>query len=98
MRFLHTADLHLGMEPDKGRSWSKMRGRELWDAFHGMIEACGKDAIDLLLIAGDLFHRQPLVRELKEAAAGFASIPATKVVIIAGNHLSYVRQAQERVF
>ncbi|MBP5331463.1 MAG: DNA repair exonuclease [Lachnospiraceae bacterium] len=86
MRFIHTADLHLGMEPDKDCSWSKMRGRELWDAFSEVIETCRKEKTDLLLIAGDLFHKQPLVRELKEAAGLLAAIPGTKVVIIAGNH------------
>ena len=59
MRFIHIADLHLGMEPDKDCSWSKMRGRELWDAFSNIIEICRKEKTDLLLIAGDLFHKQP---------------------------------------
>ena len=31
-----------------------------------MIEICEKEEMDLLLIVGDLFHRQPLLRELKE--------------------------------
>ena len=86
MRFIHIADLHLGMEPDKDCSWSKMRGRELWDAFSNIIEICRKEKTDLLLIAGDLFHKQPLVRELKEAAGLLSAVPDTKTVIIAGNH------------
>ncbi|MCR5323731.1 MAG: exonuclease SbcCD subunit D [Lachnospiraceae bacterium] len=86
MRFIHTADLHLGMEPDKDKPWSKMRGRELWDAFSDIVEKCREDSIDLLLIAGDLFHKQPLVREVKEVSRMLSSIPNTKVVIIAGNH------------
>ena len=86
MKFIHIADLHLGMEPDKDKPWSKNRGRELWDAFSNVVEECRKDGTDLLLIAGDLFHKQPLVRELKEAAGRLASVPDTEVVIIAGNH------------
>ena len=86
MKFIHTGDLHLGMEPDKDRPWSKTRARELWDTFANIIEMCRKNRPDLLLIAGDLFHRQPLVRELKEVNAQFASIDSTKVVLIAGNH------------
>ena len=86
MRFIHTADLHLGMEPDRDRPWSKKRASELWDAFYGIIERCGAEKADLLIIAGDLFHRQPLLRELKEVNTGFASIPSTRVVIISGNH------------
>ncbi|MCR5331959.1 MAG: metallophosphoesterase [Lachnospiraceae bacterium] len=86
MKFIHTADLHLGMEPDKDHPWSKMRSRELWDAFSGIIDRCGIMKTDLLLIAGDLFHKQPLVRELKEAAGLMAAVPDTRIVIIAGNH------------
>lgn len=42
--------------------------------------------MDLLLIAGDLFHRQPLLRELKEVRYLFEKLTATQVVLIAGNH------------
>ncbi len=86
MRFIHIADAHLGAEPDKGFPWSKERPGQIWEAFGKMIAACRNDRPDLLLIAGDLFHKQPLVRELKEVDSLFASIPETKVVIIAGNH------------
>lgn len=47
---------------------------------------CRKEKIDLLLIAGDLFHRQPLLKELKEVDYLFSSIEHTDVVLIAGNH------------
>jgi len=40
----------------------------------------------LLLIAGDLFHRQPLMRELKEVNFLFSKLTKTKVVFIVGNH------------
>lgn len=40
----------------------------------------------MLLIAGDLFHRQPLKRELKELNYLFSRISHTEVVMIAGNH------------
>lgn len=39
-----------------------------------------------MLIAGDLFHRQPLMRELKEVNYLFSKLSKTKVVFIAGNH------------
>lgn len=42
--------------------------------------------MDLLLIAGDLFHRQPLLRELKEVNYLFSKLTKTKVVFIVGNH------------
>lgn len=39
-----------------------------------------------MLIAGDLFHRQPLLRELREVDYLFSSLTHTKVVFIVGNH------------
>jgi DNA repair exonuclease SbcCD nuclease subunit len=42
--------------------------------------------VDLLLLAGDLFHRQPLLRELKEVNYLFSKLSVTQVVMIVGNH------------
>lgn len=86
MKFFHTADVHLGAEPDRGFPWSRDRSREIWESFRNVIRQAGAEHADLFLIAGDLFHRQPLARELKEVNAMFASIPETKIVIMAGNH------------
>ena len=52
---------------------------------------CRNEKTDLLLIAGDLFHRQPLLRELKEVNSLFASLADTEVVLAAGNH-DYIRK------
>jgi DNA repair exonuclease SbcCD nuclease subunit len=38
-----------------------------------------------------LFHRQPLLRELKEVNSLFSEIPGTRVYVIAGNH-DYIRE------
>ena len=86
MRFVHIADTHLGAAPDKGFPWAKERRDRVFEAFRGIIDYCRQNRPDLLLIAGDLFHKQPLVRELKEVDSLFASIPDVRVVIIAGNH------------
>ncbi|HIT89080.1 MAG TPA: exonuclease SbcCD subunit D [Candidatus Merdenecus merdavium] len=91
MRFVHIADVHLGMQPDRGRAWSEERGKDIWRSFEGVIDFIKKEKIDLLLIAGDLFHHQPLVRELKELNYLFTTIPQCKVVIMAGNH-DYLRK------
>ena len=86
MKIIHTADIHLGASPDPEYNWSKERKEEIWDTFRSLIQKVGEENADLLLIAGDLFHRQPLKRELKEVNDLFLQIPNTQVVLMAGNH------------
>lgn len=86
MRFMHIADVHLGAAPDHGYIWSKDRGRELWETFRQCIVDANEKKVDLLLIAGDLFHRQPQPRELKEVNYLFSTLENTVVALIAGNH------------
>lgn len=86
MKFIHVADIHLGANPDAGNSYTENRPKELWNSFERLLEVCEEEKIDLLLIAGDLFHRQPLLRELKEVDYLFSRLTHTRVVLIAGNH------------
>ena len=86
MRFLHAGDVHLGAEPESGTLLGTARKKEIWDAFRDIIELCNKDNIDLLLLPGDLFHGQPLLREVKEADYLFGTLTHTRVVLCAGNH------------
>ncbi len=51
-----------------------------------VLHVCEWEEIDLLLIAGDMFHRQPLLRELKELNFLFSKLTKTEVVFIVGNH------------
>lgn len=91
MRFIHIADLHLGAQPDAGTAYSAGRPQELWDSFSRIIALCEKERTDILLIAGDLFHRQPLLRELKEVNYLFSTLSHTQVVFIVGNH-DYIKK------
>lgn len=91
MRFIHMADVHLGMQPDLRRDWSKERAKEIWKTFQSVVNRCEEESIDLLLIAGDLFHKQPLLRELKEVNFLFQRLTHTHVVLMAGNH-DYISQ------
>ena len=86
MKFIHIADVHLGAEPEGLKLGSESRAKELWDGLEQVINVCEWEEIDLLLIAGDLFHRQPLHRELKELNYLFSRLSKTKVVFIVGNH------------
>ena len=86
MRFLHTADLHLGTLPDKDWPWGPARADAVRTSLLRIIEICIREDIDLLLIAGDLFNAPPTERELKDVNYLFSTLPRTKVVLIAGNH------------
>lgn len=86
MKFIHIADVHLGAKPEADRGLSMDRAKELYETFYRILQKCEDEQVDLLLIAGDLFHRQPLLRELKEINYMLNKLTHTKVVMIAGNH------------
>ena len=86
MKFIHLADVHLGAEPESGTPLGPVRKAEIWEAFRDVIEVCEKEQTDLLLIPGDLFHGQPLLRDVREVDYLFRKLTKTKVVMIAGNH------------
>ena len=91
MKIIHTADIHLGASPDLGYPWSRKRKEDSWNTWKRLIERVRLEKADLLLVSGDLFHRQPLVRELKEVNYLFSTIPDTTVVLMAGNH-DYIKK------
>jgi DNA repair exonuclease SbcCD nuclease subunit len=86
MKFLHIADVHMGAQPDRGRVWSDQRAEEIEQSFKNVLKVCEEQQVDLLLIAGDLFHAPPSVNRLKNLDYLLSRMPYTKTVIIAGNH------------
>lgn len=86
VKIVHTADLHLGMQPEKDLPIGAQRAQEIADVLPRLIDECNRVSADLLLIAGDLFHRGPLQRELREVTYLFGKLVNTHVVLIAGNH------------
>lgn len=86
MKFIHIADVHLGAVPDSNMPWGNDREKEIWSSFQNIIKVCNEEKVDLLLIAGDLFNRQPLLRELKELNYLLNKLETAQVVIMAGNH------------
>lgn len=86
MKFIHIADVHWGMNPDNDKPWGRERAQAVKDTFAEVIRQAKARDVDCLFIAGDLFHRQPLLRDLKEVNYLFSTIPGVRVVVIAGNH------------
>ena len=85
MKFIHMADMHLGAVVDAGRPWSDTRSKELWDTFTDICDACDREKADLLLIAGDLFDRTPLKKELERVAYLLGKLNRAQVVWMAGD-------------
>lgn len=86
MRFIHVADVHWGMVPDADQPWGRDRANDIRATFRRIIERCRESNVDCLFIAGDLFHRQPMNKDLQELNYLFGTIPSTHVVIISGEH------------
>ena len=62
MKFIHTADVHWGMNPDSDKPWSRDRAQAIRDTFAEIVRQAKLRDVDFLFIAGDLLHRQPLLR------------------------------------
>ena len=86
MKFIHTADVHLGAVPDAGMPWSGQRAEEIWRSFYALLDRAVTEKVDLVIISGDLFHRQPLKKELKELDYRFRNMTGIRIILIAGNH------------
>lgn len=91
MLFYHLADIHLGACPDRGHPWSQQRAQQIYDSFYKVLERAHEEQADFVFICGDLFHRQPLKRELKELDYYFAKAAPVKIVIIAGIMIIYAQ-------
>lgn len=85
MRFIHVSDINIGANPDSDKSWGKERAGDFKDTLRKVVDKAKEIDCDLLLISGNLFCHQPVTKELAEVNLLFSSIPATRVVIIAGS-------------
>lgn len=90
MRFMHMADVRLGAVPEGRPDWGDTLSEELWENFENCIADVRREQVELLLIAGDLFGRQPRMEELQRVNRLFASINRTRVVVMAGDR-DYLR-------
>lgn len=85
MRFIHISDVHLGIVPDKGKAWSSVRAQEIEQTFDKILDTAEERKVDLLLVAGDLFHNTPTVQELVRLDNRLAELSVTRTVIVAGS-------------
>ena len=87
MKFVHTADWHIGMkfssfEPEQAQ---KARQARL-EAGGRVVQLANENQAELILIAGDLFHDNAVDRRLVTETANILSKFKGRVFIIPGNH------------
>ncbi len=87
MKFVHTADWHIGMkfssfEPEQ----AERARRERLDAGRRVVELANRNNADFIVIAGDLFHDNAVERTLVTQTASILGKFAGRVFIIPGNH------------
>lgn len=90
VKFIHTADVHIGMKFTKGKingELGKKRRIEIIDTFLRIVDRCKEKDIDYLFISGDLFEDELCsIAELKIINDSFKQLDKTKVIMITGNH------------
>lgn len=98
MRFIHTADNHIGAAPSRrlfpARDTYLKRLNECEDAFFRLLEQAASDDYEAVIIAGDWFDHPRVSRStLKrlEAAITHTNIP---IVVILGNHDAFAHEAR----
>jgi DNA repair protein SbcD/Mre11 len=85
LRFIHAADIHLGNE----QYGLVKRADDFAKAYLSMVEYAVENAVDFVLIAGDLFHHARAdAWTLKQAIAGLSILRQAGIPVLAveGNH------------
>lgn len=87
LKFLHTADIHVGAANGYLGSLAGRRKRETVATFRKMAKYCEETNIPLMVIAGDLFDSNAVEASLVSEVFGvFAEFPLVSFVFCAGNH------------
>lgn len=87
VKILHVADCHIGASRSFLQGHNVCGNTEIKDTFRKIVEMCKKDAVDFLLISGDLFESPfPENEDVVEICHLFSQISDTIVAIAPGNH------------
>jgi DNA repair exonuclease SbcCD nuclease subunit len=85
--FLHAADLHLGLRITRFDPRSVQRIREArFQALDNLLQAARANAVDFLLIAGDLFDDHAVDGEVARRAFLMLDAAPAPVYVLPGNH------------
>ncbi len=87
LKFLHTADVHIGAANGYLGHLAGRRQRETVATFRRMAQHCKQNEIPLMVIAGDLFDSNAADTSLISEVFGiFAEYSSVRFVFCAGNH------------
>lgn len=90
VKFIHTADLHLGLEFKKvnfDRYKANERRIELWNTFERIVRKAVENEMDFLLIAGDLFEEEYFtLKDINRVKDTFSKADRVNIVLVSGNH------------
>lgn len=87
VKILHCADLHIGASESSLGALGTSRQAETLITFEKIINSARENAVDIILIAGDLFNSNNIDKSFCDRVFDcFAKIPNIKVVYAAGNH------------
>lgn len=94
IKFIHTADLHLGKKflSLESQEISEKLNEHMLKSFSKICEVATEKDVDLLLIAGDLFdYYNPIKKIVKRVNEGFKKLKGRdiKVIICPGTHDGY---------
>ena len=79
---IHCADAHLGSEIHSLGYLGSKRKMEIRQSFFRILELCGEEKVDLLLIAGDLFDQPvPETELVRQVIEQMEKIPHTRIFI-----------------
>ncbi|MFH2012692.1 MAG: DNA repair exonuclease [Pseudomonadota bacterium] len=93
VKFIHTADIHLGREFDQFDERGEERREDIRLAFRRTANLAVEKGVDLFLISGDLFNSpNPSKKDLEFVVETFRSLVDNNVVIFItpGNHDYYI--------
>lgn len=85
--FIHTGDLHLGLQFKSMKFDSTRRRLELWNTFERIVNKAIDDKVDFLFIAGDLFEESYFtLKDIKRVHNILSRAENVEILIATGNH------------
>ncbi len=91
MKFIHIADVHLGVKPDQGKPWSEQRARQIWDSFADVIGVAKREKPEVSVCDGGSFPRTAAQKGGAGGQPPFWGDSGHTGPLIAGNH-DYLRE------